>query len=109
MTSRRPRRERPRHRRRKSPRRRAAPRARGVAAREIIPTIRLHRAKGGTMLHRVGFAALTVSVVGLAVFALGPSTTVLTDTAHAQGVVAKGNLKYTGNASCGPSTSHGRT
>jgi len=61
------------------------------------------------MLHRAGLVGVTISIIALAVFAFGPSTSVMTDTAHAQGVVAKGNLKYTGNASCGASNCHGST
>ena len=63
------------------------------------------------MLHRVGYVAFTISLLAVAVFALGPSTPMVTDEAHAQGIGAKGwgNLKYTGNASCGASNCHGST
>jgi hypothetical protein len=63
------------------------------------------------MLHRVGYAALAVSIVALVAFALLPSaSTVLTpDAAHAQGSMGWGNLKYTGTASCGASNCHGST
>ncbi len=57
------------------------------------------------MLHRVGYAALTVSIFAVLTLALWPSASIVTpDAAHAQG-----SLKYTGNASCGASSCHGST
>ncbi len=57
------------------------------------------------MLHRVGYAALTVSILALLGVTLWPSASVMTpDVAHAQA-----GLKYTGAASCGASGCHGST
>src|SRR5438552_4081720 len=108
----RPRRERPRpRRRRKGPRSRADRPGRGAEDHEAVRDRAVAVNKGGTMFHRLGFVGLSLSIVALAVFAFGPSTSVVmnADIAHAQGVVAKGNLKYTGNASCGASSCHGST